>query len=234
MQLINVVAGITCLFHLSASYIKAATIYESGTLGQVGVTNADLTNELASGTSINESVFAGARFEVTDAVTISRIGGHFLGRSNGTSFFGAIVRLENEFDFPDSCDLSSPDVVGATTLTFPDPSAEVFGNISLTIDRGWYAVVFGSGLFGTDGRGGAIRNGVDMGSPDYIGWQPQPTGWHNLSVFGDMFRNHRFVVEGTHASEPTTAALTLIVLFAMTLLFRLRPNGRAPRLWRAG
>ncbi|MEX2317796.1 MAG: PEP-CTERM sorting domain-containing protein [Pirellulales bacterium] len=224
MRLILLLCIIAVLFASNLAAVSAATVFQSGTLGQLAVTNEDLANEVFSGTAINESVFTGVRFEVAQRVTTSRIGGHFLGRSSGETFFGAIVQLESDFDFPDSSDLTSPDVLGITTLTFPDPSAEAYGDISLSIEPGWYALLFGSGLFGADGRGGAIRNGVDIGTPSYISWQPAPVGWFNLSVFGNAFQNHRFVVEGIHMPEPSTFVLLLAGLLGL-LGARIRRTG---------
>ena len=94
----------------------------------------------------------------------TRIGGHFVGGFSETDFFGAIVGLTDSLDFPDSLDLSTPDVISASTLTFPDTSDEVFGGLSVNLQPGWYALVFGSGLFGTDGRGSAPKNNIVKGS----------------------------------------------------------------------
>ncbi|MEX2317797.1 MAG: hypothetical protein WD669_11635 [Pirellulales bacterium] len=223
MKLI-VLCAIAVLFASYRATVSAVTLFQSGTLGQLAVTNEDLANEVFSGTAINESVFTGVRFEVAQRVTTSRIGGHFLGRSSGETFFGAIVQLESDFDFPDSSDLTSPDVLGITTLTFPDPSAEAYGDISLSIEPGWYALVFGSGLFGTNGQGGAIRNGSDLGSPTYINWQPlwPGTGWTDFSSF---FRNHYFILEGTPSPEPQTGLLAIITL-ATVAWSRPRRRGR--------
>jgi hypothetical protein len=99
-------------------------------------------------------------------------------------------------------------VLGAALLTFPNPSAEVFGELSLPLDPGWYALVFGSGQFGTTGNGAAPMNNPDIGDPVYIGWQPG-AGWLNLTDLSDIFKDQRFVVLGTIVPEPHAVVLLL-------------------------
>jgi hypothetical protein len=197
---------------------NAATIFESGTLGSTGVTWSDLQNQTVPGTNINSGVFTGVRFELAQPVITSQVGGHFVGGTVGT-LFGAIVKLDNASDFPNSGDLSSADVLGAATLTFPIPSAEVFGNLNLSLNPGWYALVFGSGLFGTSGYGGAVRNGTDIGDPSYIGHQPSV--WINLDTLPLSFDNHRFVINGVFVPEPSTF-VTAVLLFVGLRLRRFR------------
>jgi hypothetical protein len=199
------------LLPYAAPVASAASIFESASLGQTGITAEQVRTQEVFGTHVSEEVFGGARFQVTKSWQVTRIGGHFVGRAND-SFFGAIVRLSNSADFPDSSNLSTPDVLGVTNLEFSDPSAEVFGNIAVTLQPGWHAVVFGSGLFGATGSGAAVFNGVDVGSPAYIGWQPGSTGWWELP---DFFDHHRYIIEGTVVPEPFAAplAMAMIVLF---------------------
>jgi hypothetical protein len=153
----------------------------------------------------------GLRFELTQPVLTSKVGGHFAGPAPGP-FFGAIVKLDGAGDFPDSANLSTSDLLGATTLTFPTPSAEVFGDLTLSLDPGWYSLIFGSGLFDTTGSGGAVENGVDIGTPTYISWQLGNSGW---SVPIDpAFRNYRFVVQGQIVPEPSVIELLFAVLMS--------------------
>ncbi len=182
--------------------ICAATIFESGTLGPTGIPQGSVT-----ASNITSNVFAGVRFKLSTPVKTTRIGGHFVDRNNGT-FFGAIVRLTDENDFPDSGDLSTPDKLGSVVLTFPVPSAEVFGDLDLLLDPGWYAIVFGSGLFGTSGDGAAPLNNPDIGLPSYIAFQPgSVSGWNNL--INPLFRNFRFVVEGNKVPEASTVVILM-------------------------
>ena len=122
-------------------------LFQSATLGQTGVVPSPET----PAANINQFAFNGARFQLTTSVRTTSIGGHFVG--DGT-LFGAVVELNDSDDFPDSEDLSTPDVLGATLLTFTDPSSEVSGDLSLTLLPGDYALVFGGALFGATGGGG--------------------------------------------------------------------------------
>jgi hypothetical protein len=190
---------------------SADILFESGTLGPTGIPQGSV-----AATNITPFVFTGVRFELTRPVITSQVGGHFVDRANGT-FFGAIVQLDDENDFPDSGNLATSDVLGAAILMFPVPSAEVFGDLTLSLDPGWYALVFGSGLFGTNGDGAAPRNNPDIGEPAYIAFQTG-TGWFNLSDLSDVvkFVDHRFAVIGSVVPEP--AGLMMAVASSLSLL----------------
>ena len=135
---------------------RAMPVFESATLGSTGV---------FGGVIINEECFIGTRFEVNTTITTESIGGHF----SGFDFiFGSIVELDGFSDFPNSLDMSTPDVLGATLISPTFPSEEVKGNLPLTLAPGIYALVFGSGLFGANGVAWAPVNNVDTGSPSYF------------------------------------------------------------------
>jgi len=119
------------------------------------------------------------------------------------------VQLENATDFPDSLDLKTDDFLGSASLAFPETSSEVFGDLAIILDPGWYALVFGSGLFGTTGSGGAVLNNPDIGSPSYIA-KVIGSGWLAVNSLPGPFRDYRFVVEGTVVPEPNTATLVLL------------------------
>jgi len=205
---------------LAAVPVTAATIYESGTLGPTGIPRSDIADEIVAGTNISPDVFTGVRIFFDQPVITTQIGGHFVKNTGADeSFFGAIIALDNESDFPDSGDLSTPDVLGSTSLVFPEPSDEVFGDLDLTLAPGWYALVFGSGLFDATGRGVAVRNGVDIGDPSYIAYVS--SRWRNLEGTSIPFENHRFVVSGTIVPEPSSAAF---VLFASLYVIIKRPR----------
>jgi hypothetical protein len=185
-------------------FASAEIIYESGSLGPTGIPQG-----VVDAANVNGFVFNGVRFNLTSPVVTSQVGGHFVGSVGTTdTLFGAIVKLVDENDFPDSRDLSTPDVLGSTTLAFPEPSAEVFGNLSLALDPGWYALVFGSGLFGATGDGAMPLNNPDIGNPTYIGLQPGGvSGWGDL--LNPIFQNYRFVVRGEIVPETSSIALLL-------------------------
>lgn len=206
---------------LLPGHCLAETIFESGALGQTGVSWQDALDGLVPASSVDADVFSGVRFHVTQPVVTSQIGGHFFSPAGG-DFVGAIVRLDDETDFPDSENLSTADVLGTTTMTFPVASAEIFGDLVLSLDPGWYSLAFASGVFGASGVGGMVLNNPDIGAPSYIARQPEP-GWFNLADISDAkeFINFRFVVRGRVVPEPPPAVLLgLAVLIA---LYRQRP-----------
>jgi hypothetical protein len=201
----------------------AEILFESGTLGPTGI----YINEIGGGVDpagavVSDFVFDGVRFEIMKAAITTRIGGHFVADPrHNDSFFGTIVRLDNAMDFPDSGDLSTPDVLGTTLLTFPNPSAEAFGDLEIHLDPGWYALLFGSGLFGASGSGAMPLNNSDIGSPMYIGFQPWAgVGWGNLDP---VFNDYRFVVEGLFVPEPSASVLiAMLASSTFAIQFRLR------------
>lgn len=206
-------AAAACAIVLVANASVADEIlFESATLGPTGITNQQRIDEQIPGTNVNEFVFVGARFELTQPVVTSRIGGHFtVNDATGGTFFGAVVALEGPDDFPDSGDLSTPDVLGDTLLSFPDPSAEVFGDLGLALEPGWYGIVFGSGLFGSSGSGGALRNGSDFQSTIYLGGFDG--GWGN----GLAGTGNSFSIVGRVVPEPSSLIVFLNV-FTLALL----------------
>jgi hypothetical protein len=202
---------------VTAADVSADTVFESGTLGPTGIAFGAPGSGTAPGSSgVNPDVFSGVRFQLLQPVRTTRVGGHFVHDSRtSNTFFGAIVTLDSATDFPNSVDLSTPDVVGHTMLTFPDPSAEVFGDLEVFLDPGWHALVFGSGLFGAAGSGAAVLNNPDIGNPSYIAVQPCcGSEWINLSP---VFRNFRLVVEGKIVPEPSTLGVLSFNVFGFTL-----------------
>lgn len=165
----------------------AQMIYESAALGPAGVLN---------GSVIDDSQFLGVKFELTSQVTTARIGGHF---AFDGPIFGAVVALDGVADFPDSADLSTPDVLGVALLSLPGPSDEVSADLALTLEPGWYALVFGSGLFGATGWGVATDNNLDLGAPAYFFRDPfQGFDWFDLPPDQGM----RFFVSGSGSGTP--------------------------------
>ena len=201
--------AVTCWVSAHGSCAFADVLFESGTLGLTGVSWSDATSGTVPTVNISPHVFTGVKFHLDQPVLTTSVGGHFVSPSGG-AFFGTLVSLENETDFPDSGDFSTPDTLGATLLSFPVASAEVFGDLNLSLDQGWYALVFGSGLFGANGAGGAPANNVDIGTPTYIAFQPgSGVTWIDLATF---VTDLRFVVSGRSVPEPSTPILIILGL----------------------
>ncbi len=190
---------------MTANLAAAATIFESGTLGPTGLPQGSVASA-----NVTLNVFVGVRFQLTQPAITTQVGGHFVDRSNGT-LFGAIIALDNAKDFPDSGDLSTKDVLGSTLLIFPAPSAEVFGGLTLSLDPGWYALVFGSGLFEAAGNGAAPLNNPDIEDPSYIAYVS--SRWKNSSPTGGFeFKDYRFVIRGATVPEPSTLSFILVAI----------------------
>lgn len=221
---------------VTATYVSAEIIFESGTLGPTGIAYGDLGGGTEPGSSgVTPDVFSEVRFQLSQTVKTTGVGGHFVDdtRTDNT-FFGAIVELENGTDFPDSGDLSTSDLVAATLLTLPHPSAEVFGDLDVVLEPGWYALVFGSGLFGATGSGAAVLNNPDIGSPSYIAHQTG-SGWLELSTLPGPFHNYRLVVEGKAIPEPdSVAAIVIAVVLSLPLLRYKRRVEFSKTWWRSG
>ena len=200
---------------LPQSSAVADVLFESGTLGPTGVSWQDALDGLVPGSSVAVDVFSGVRFNLTQLVVTTQIGGHFFSPAGG-DFFGAIVQLNGVNDFPDSGDLSTSDVLGVALLTFPVDSAEVFADLNVHLAPGWYALVFGSELFGAHGDGGMVLNNPDIGEPEYIARQTG-AGWFNLIDISDAieFKDFRFVIEGRVIPEPSSISTAIIALLAL-------------------
>jgi len=183
----------------------AAVIYESATLGPVGD---------SGGFAVDVGQFLGVRFEVTVPVTTGSIGGHFLNfEPPGPAIFGAIVALTGPTDFPDSLDLTTSDVLGAALIDAPALSAEVAANLQVDLTPGWYALVFGGGLFGAQNTGGVAPNlNPPIGSPDWIASEGPinpATPWYQMTL---GFTNFRFFVDTLPVPEPGSFALLALGL----------------------
>ena len=151
-----------------------------------------------AGFSISATQFLGARFQLTTPATIDGIGGHMFGSSNGNGLiFGALVQLTSLDDVPNSSDLSSADVLTHMTFHPPSPSEDVIAPIGpIGVPAGFYAVVFGSGLFGATGSGGAPDDNVpnDATAPYNLEYQ-SGFGWDRIGNRGVRFTAYGIVPE---------------------------------------
>ena len=122
-------------------------IFESADVGRTGRFSG-------GGIGVSEDFFSGVRFELTEPAEIGSIGGMFSSREDGT-IFGAVVELPGGFSYPDPPDLSGNDVLGTTLLELPpfiDGIQDISAPLELSLDPGWYALMFGSGKFGATGN----------------------------------------------------------------------------------
>lgn len=208
-----------CLLGLVAAPAAAQTpvLLESATLGATG---------LDWGTSITEAQFVGWRFEISTPLEVEAIGGHLLGFpavGNG-QIFGALIRLASIDVFPAGDPFTPEETVASVIFQPPFPSAEVLVPLSVALEPGAYALVFGSDLFGATGNGG-IPNPSDQADippttiDSYIFYGiPGPSQapiWR-----GPLASQMRFLVSGTTpAPVPTLGPAglgTLALLLGLT------------------
>jgi hypothetical protein len=184
--------------------------YASATMGTPGQTG---------GLSISSGFEPGARFTVSSTVTINAIGGHIGGTG---SIYGALVRLNDDFDFPDSFDLSTSDVLAHTTVTLPSlPSSDqIFPITQTTLTPGTYGVIYGSGTFGATGHGFMPFDGVSTPTPSFFSLADK-SRWQQ----GGTSQPYRFTVYVT--PEPTGLGV-LFLGCALATRRRVRASAGCP------
>jgi hypothetical protein len=161
------------------------------------------------------------RFQLSSGASIDGVGGNIaIGSAIGDRrIFAALVRLADMNDYPDSADLSTPDVLATATFTASTDVTDVAVPIGpLGVGPGTYGLVLGSGLFGASGEGAmSINNLNSFDSATF--WLVSDT-WREYGREGGL----RFAVYGTAVPEPK---LTMLVLFAALFL----AGGRSASRW---
>jgi hypothetical protein len=196
------------VFSVRATIATGAIIHESATLAGEG------TETLIGSYVLDYSQQLGSRFHIDAPVDVTSIGGHMIGEVG--TFYGAIVELDAPGALPVGNPLDPSEVLAYGTFSYSSifPSTDFRMALSISLDPGDYAVVFGSGVFGTDGIGGMPHAGQsDLPGASYITWG-DTTGWYNTTSTG-----MRFVVEGTVIPEPSTA---LVLCLGFVWLLRRR------------
>ena len=175
---------------ISSNYAGAAIIYESATMGPTGQT---------SGYIVDSYDFIGSRFYVSQPTQVTAIGGHLVTYTSG-GIFGAIVRLYSSTDLPNGIPFDSLDVAAYKVFIPSYTSSDFRTSLSVTLQPGYYALVFGSGLYDADGS--AL---MPIGGQSYIG-SPTYFAWDNYEWFEAVPVQERFVVEGTVITNYCTAS----------------------------
>lgn len=205
-------------FGVSTAPARAQTpvLLESATLGQTG---------LFGGTSITELQYVGWRFEIDTALQVDAIGGHLLGLPNvgNGQIFGALIRLASIDVFPEGDPFTPEETLATVVFQPPLPSVELLVPLSVTLEPGAYALVFGSNLFGATGNG-AIPNSTDQADippttiDSYIFYSipnlGEPPIWR-----GPLASQMRFLVSGT--TVPPVPALGGVGVRALSALLGL-------------
>ena len=190
---------------------KGGVILESAHLGTTGQ---------SGGASLFARQYLGARFHVDNTVVVDHIGGHLYGGPSPASatLFGAIYRLSGPTAFP--ADNLTP--LAMTTLRPPFPSSDLLVPLSVTLNHGDYALVFGSGLFGANGHGGiavpADQFATDQAS--FIFFEPE-AGWREYRLSQPAFAP-RFVITGVII--PGTVVNNRVVFEPLRSTFRFIPD----------
>lgn len=203
-----VLAGALALVMSSAYAIT--TIFDTG-IASIGTTG------LAGGSSVSSTQYLGVRFQASGDYFATDIGGHFGGVYNNANIFGAVIHLNSPTDFPVLQDLENdPNLVGVSTFSVPMYSEVVWGSLNVPISDGeWYALVFGSGIFGATASASTPFEGVtentrtnDFWYSTTTGFLGEPTPPSTLGYFG--IRGIPVVAE--NVPEPETYTLMLAAL----------------------
>jgi hypothetical protein len=199
-------AGVVFIALAKSSITQAATItLESARLDTTGQRDGIV---ISSDESIGTNQFLGWRFQLTNPLQVTDIGGHLASRSNfgNGEIFGAIISLSNSNAIPQGEPFKLGEVPGqvlATTSFNPGfPSRDVTVPLFVTLNPGNYALIFGTGLFGASGYGFMPRSQQDFPGSSYF--FSVDTFWEG----GSNFSSVRFVVKGesdifTSIPEPT-------------------------------
>jgi hypothetical protein len=174
-------------------------LFESASLGETGQGGGFSVSGPMGG---NTAQFLGVRFHLNETILVDNIGGHLSG--NG-SLFGAITPLSSFNAFPAGDPLSFVPLA-QVTFTPTELSTDIRVPLSVTLNGGDYALIFGSGRFGATGFGSMANNNIDSASANYF--QGDSGFWQNSS----QVQNVRFVITGTVVPEPSVTALLGIVL----------------------
>jgi hypothetical protein len=166
----------------------------------------------------------GVRFQVDTQITTGSIGGYFSEFQPGleSDIVGAIVRLSGPRDFPNSFNLRTRDVLGTTMIHVSAPSGDFAGNLEVTLQPGWYALVFGPG-----GPGQALEAQMpavnpEIGDPSYffgktilsspkgVRLHPFSRKWFEYLDGGGLERIRMFVDTDPVSPVPEPATLLLL------------------------
>jgi hypothetical protein len=192
-----------------AAPAMANTIFQTGTTNP-GALAADNTIALqGDGTTAGDgffggSLFVGADFTLNSATNITSLGAAFANtarQSSTGSIFAAIVQVDPTTGLPlQPIESLAASALGHTVFT-PTVDGDNAGSLSLLLQSGTYAVVFGSGLFGTTGVADLLTGENTVGSPQVFENDFAPFAQDPFDTDIRMF------VQGTPVPEPASFAL---------------------------
>lgn len=167
------------------------------------------------GLAIGGGQIDGMRFHLSSGAVIDGIGGNLqvFSTPGNHSIYGALVRLTSMSDYPDSVNLSTPDVLlGVNFTASADLTEVIVPTAPLTVPAGDYALLFGSDLFGASGVGSMSTYNDDYPDSSVFIYSPICNSWEEYGPYSGL----RFTVYGTTVPEPEPASLMvfLAVVFA--------------------
>jgi hypothetical protein len=175
------------------------------------------STSVGGGATINADIFLGWRFQLTDTLQVTDIGGHLISYPNvgDEKIFGAIVSLNRPNALPQGNPFQSGEVLASTSFNAGFPSSDTTVPLSITLNPGNYALVFGSGLFGASGEGALPDLPID---PPFIPKELYLI-WDNSSWREGAINGGRFVVKGElSTSTPVPEPTCLLGLMAFGVL----------------
>ena len=204
------------LLVLMASSARAERIFESASIGTPG------QDGMLGGTTVSNTQFIGVKFQYTGdvPVTTGSVGGHFFGNvfASGT-IFAAIVDLGFTNNFPPGFNIATPGTaLGSTLIPLPAgfPSSNDYAaNVAVTLEPDhFYALIFGSGLFGATNPGaGAPGGDTDIGAPEYFVIDGPTATFKPVTLSGVRL----FLDTDAIASVPEPSSLAIALFAAASL-----------------
>lgn len=209
---------------VAASFVceaKAAVLHESATFAAG-----------SGGNSAHATQYLASRFTLSQTSAITAIGGNiFLFPWLDNELFGAIVALSSA---PSALPSFLPSQLSSNTLAYttfspPTASSDFRTPLSVTLNAGTYALIFGAGQWDTSGWGSMPFAGQsNLPGSSYFSGHLFTNAWFDGGV-----TRMRFVVEGSVSPVPLPAALPLFAtgLGVMGLLgWRRKRNATAKML----
>ena len=222
-------------FTLTAVLLLAAPISGPSRAAVILETAAPGPTPFGSGaTALGSHQWMAARFSLDTRTRITRVGGHLRGAGTNdlNTLFAAVVTLDGPEAKPflgtttdPSAGIDLNDVVAHTVFDLPSyASTHVTLPLTMTIEPGDYALVFGSGLFGATGSGAMPGNNpARLDQLSLLGWWETfniPSTGERLWQWNDQTdvfsgQTRRFVVEGF--AVPELASSTAFALSALII-----------------
>jgi len=210
------ILAIFALLFLIPETAFSTIIYESALLGQTGINGGAAIGPI---TSTNQFML-GSRFSISNNTQITAVGGHMSNSSLNNGLFdpnekiyGAIVSLGSPSAFPSFLPSEIETNVLAVTTFIPgvilSSSRDLRVPLSVLLGPGDYALIFGTGLFSTNGSAAMPQNNPVLPNASFF-LGTTDDFWNPLFIFNPL--PIRFVVEGDVApAVPEPSTLLLLV-----------------------